>query len=258
MLLERAARPGQLLADVRRPQRHVLPDAHRRSDGHATTGVHLRRRHRLGDLQPDLDDRRLRAVRRRADLHRQLPLQPQARSSPPAPTRGAPTRWSGRSRRRRSTTASRSSRSCAAGIRCGTRTICTPAIRTSCAFLRGLARWPLTWRAAIVTGINDGEPEEVIRVSGPSIWPFAAACGDGPVLHRRDAPLHPHARRHGGADHRVRHPLEPARAGADQRRPRRKRSSASTASRCASTVVAGWPCGAWGCRSSSLPSPGRR
>jgi cytochrome c oxidase subunit I+III len=44
------------------------------------------------------------------------------------------------------------------------------------AFLRGLARWPLTWRAAIVTGINDGEPEEVIRVSGPSIWPFAAAC----------------------------------------------------------------------------------
>jgi len=44
-------------------------------------------------------------------------------------------------------------------------------------FLHGLSEWPLTWRAAIVTGTNDGQPEEVIRVSGPSIWPFVAACG---------------------------------------------------------------------------------
>ena len=43
--------------------------------------------------------------------------------------------------------------------------------------LHGLARWPLTWRAALVTSTNLAEPEEVIRVSGPSIWPFLAACG---------------------------------------------------------------------------------
>ena len=55
-------------------------------------------------------------------------------------------------------------------------------------FLHALSEWPLTWRAAIVTGTNDGQPEEVIRVSGPSIWPFVAACGTvllflGEMLH---------------------------------------------------------------------------
>ena len=43
-------------------------------------------------------------------------------------------------------------------------------------FVHGLAEWPLTWRAALVTSVNDAEPEEVIRVAGPSIWPFVAAC----------------------------------------------------------------------------------
>ena len=57
------------------------------------------------------------------------------------------------------------------------------------AFLYGLAEWPLKWRAALVTGTNDAEPEEVIRVAGPSIWPFVAACGTvllfiGEMLHR--------------------------------------------------------------------------
>ena len=55
--------------------------------------------------------------------------------------------------------------------------------------LQGLARWPLTWRAALVTSTNHAEPEEVIRVSGPSIWPFVAACGTvllfiGEMIHR--------------------------------------------------------------------------
>jgi cytochrome c oxidase subunit I+III len=44
-------------------------------------------------------------------------------------------------------------------------------------FVQALARWPLTWRAALITGTLDGQPEEVFRVSGPSIWPFVAACG---------------------------------------------------------------------------------
>ena len=42
--------------------------------------------------------------------------------------------------------------------------------------LSGLARWPLTWRAALVTSTDLAEPDEVIRVSGPSLWPFLAAC----------------------------------------------------------------------------------
>jgi cytochrome c oxidase subunit I+III len=42
--------------------------------------------------------------------------------------------------------------------------------------LNGLSRWPLTWRAALVTSATHAEPEEVIRVSGPSLWPFVAAC----------------------------------------------------------------------------------
>jgi cytochrome c oxidase subunit I+III len=55
--------------------------------------------------------------------------------------------------------------------------------------LHAMSRWPLTWRAALVTGINDGQPEEVIRVSGPSIWPFVTACGTvllfiGELIHR--------------------------------------------------------------------------
>jgi cytochrome c oxidase subunit I+III len=43
--------------------------------------------------------------------------------------------------------------------------------------VRGLARWPLTWRAALITSTLDGRPEEVFRVSGPSLWPFIAAVG---------------------------------------------------------------------------------
>ncbi|MGI8517251.1 MAG: cytochrome c oxidase subunit I [Acidimicrobiia bacterium] len=42
---------------------------------------------------------------------------------------------------------------------------------------RALAAWPLRWRAALVTGTSDAEPEEIFRVAGPSIWPFVAACG---------------------------------------------------------------------------------
>ena len=40
-----------------------------------------------------------------------------------------------------------------------------------------LSRWPLSWRAALVTSTIDAEPEEVFRVSGPSIWPFFASVG---------------------------------------------------------------------------------
>jgi cytochrome c oxidase subunit I+III len=61
--------------------------------------------------------------------------------------------------------------------------------RRTVGLLQALARWPLTWRAALVTSTNHAEPEEVIRVSGPSIWPFVAACGTvllfiGEMIHR--------------------------------------------------------------------------
>jgi cytochrome c oxidase subunit I+III len=44
------------------------------------------------------------------------------------------------------------------------------------ALVRGMASWPLKWRAALVTGTLDGQPEEIFRVAGPSPWPFFAAC----------------------------------------------------------------------------------
>jgi cytochrome c oxidase subunit I+III len=42
--------------------------------------------------------------------------------------------------------------------------------------VHAIARWPLKWRAALVTGTLDGQPEELFRVSGPSLWPFTASC----------------------------------------------------------------------------------
>lgn len=43
--------------------------------------------------------------------------------------------------------------------------------------VKRLARWPLTWRAAVVTTTLDARPQEVFRVANPSIWPFVAAVG---------------------------------------------------------------------------------
>ena len=39
------------------------------------------------------------------------------------------------------------------------------------------ARWPYDWRAQIVTSLVDGQPQELFRVAGPSIWPFVTAIG---------------------------------------------------------------------------------
>jgi cytochrome c oxidase subunit I+III len=44
-------------------------------------------------------------------------------------------------------------------------------------FVRGLSRWPLRWRAAVIVGTADGRPQEVFRVSGPSLWPLITAGG---------------------------------------------------------------------------------
>ncbi|HXW00917.1 MAG TPA: cytochrome c oxidase subunit I, partial [Anaerolineae bacterium] len=43
--------------------------------------------------------------------------------------------------------------------------------------LQALAKWPIKWRAALITSLVDGQPEEIFRVSGPSIWPFVTAVG---------------------------------------------------------------------------------
>lgn len=40
--------------------------------------------------------------------------------------------------------------------------------------LQAMSEWPLRWRAALITGAIDGEPVEIFRVSGPSIWPGIA------------------------------------------------------------------------------------
>ena len=44
-------------------------------------------------------------------------------------------------------------------------------------FVDAMSRWPLRWRAALITRTADAYPEEVFRVAGPSIWPFFAAVG---------------------------------------------------------------------------------
>ncbi len=44
-------------------------------------------------------------------------------------------------------------------------------------FVHGLAQWPLRWRAGVIVGTADAQPQEVFRVAGPSIWPLVAACG---------------------------------------------------------------------------------
>jgi cytochrome c oxidase subunit I+III len=43
--------------------------------------------------------------------------------------------------------------------------------------VQAMGRWPLKWRAALVTSALDAKPEEIFRVSGPSIWPFITAVG---------------------------------------------------------------------------------
>jgi cytochrome c oxidase subunit I+III len=43
--------------------------------------------------------------------------------------------------------------------------------------VQALGRWPLDWRAALVTTTMDARPLEVFRLPGPSLWPFVAAVG---------------------------------------------------------------------------------
>lgn len=43
--------------------------------------------------------------------------------------------------------------------------------------MKALSKWPLTWRAALTTTALEAKPEEIFRVSGPSIWPFVTAVG---------------------------------------------------------------------------------
>lgn len=45
------------------------------------------------------------------------------------------------------------------------------------AIAESMAEWPLDWRANMTVSITDARPEEVVRVSGPSIWPLVAAIG---------------------------------------------------------------------------------
>jgi cytochrome c oxidase subunit I+III len=42
---------------------------------------------------------------------------------------------------------------------------------------RALGQWPLKWRAALITGTSDAQPQEVFRVAGPSLWPLVTALG---------------------------------------------------------------------------------
>ncbi len=43
--------------------------------------------------------------------------------------------------------------------------------------VQAMGRWPLKWRAVLVVGTGDGEPEEIFRVSDTSYWPLVTALG---------------------------------------------------------------------------------
>ncbi|MEJ7800724.1 MAG: cbb3-type cytochrome c oxidase subunit I [Ilumatobacter sp.] len=43
--------------------------------------------------------------------------------------------------------------------------------------VRAMGAWPLRWRAALVVGTGDGEPEEIFRVADTSYWPLVTAIG---------------------------------------------------------------------------------
>ncbi len=40
-----------------------------------------------------------------------------------------------------------------------------------------LVKWPLDWRAVVVTSPVDAQPREIFRVATPSLWPFIASVG---------------------------------------------------------------------------------
>jgi cytochrome c oxidase subunit I+III len=43
--------------------------------------------------------------------------------------------------------------------------------------VHALSRWPLRWRAVLVISTGDAKPQEIFRVSNPSIWPLLTAVG---------------------------------------------------------------------------------
>jgi cytochrome c oxidase subunit I+III len=43
--------------------------------------------------------------------------------------------------------------------------------------VNGFAEWPLRWRAAMAVGTANARPQEIFRISDPSIWPLVAAGG---------------------------------------------------------------------------------
>jgi cytochrome c oxidase subunit I+III len=45
------------------------------------------------------------------------------------------------------------------------------------ALVYDFARWPKNWRAVMATTVLDGQPAEIFRVSGPSMWSFITAIG---------------------------------------------------------------------------------
>ena len=133
-----------------------------------------------------------------------------------ATTPGAATPWSGRCPRRRPSTAGRSCRSCAAAIRCGTRT--SPPGRRAPGTVRP---WPVTVAAALA-GRGDRRHRRRAAPGGLPRQPVDLAAG-GRVrarahLRRRagQAPLGPRRRR--GHRHRCRDRLELATGRADDRR----------------------------------------
>jgi cytochrome c oxidase subunit I+III len=175
----RAPRALAVLDHVRRVQRHLLRPAHPRAPGDGAPCVHLRRRPRLGRVQPRLDDRILRARRRHPPVRGQRRLE-----RPPRPARRhadpwrAPTlEWSVPSPPRPTPSSSR--RSCGASTRCGTQRG-EPVVRDGRRpRLRLRPQIRQDYRETFGTSLMDAEPESRVNLRGNSLWPLATALAIG-------------------------------------------------------------------------------
>ena len=105
---------------IDRVQPDVLRHAPARSRRHAAAGRRLPGDRRLRDVEHDLDDRHGRARRCRSCRSSSTSCARCAGRRRRAPTRGTPTRWSGRRRRRRRSTTSPGCRRSAPSARCST------------------------------------------------------------------------------------------------------------------------------------------
>ena len=169
----RPARAHRLLADVRRLQPRLLPDARHRPRAACRGGCSPTRRRAAGtalNLVSTLGAFVLAAGILRRRGRRAAPEAPAA--APRASTRGTPARWNGSATRRRTGACARCRMSRAA-TRSGSSRAFAPRSRP------GAGTCPMPRKAgarALITSVLDAEPEQCQRVAGNSWLPMLSAA----------------------------------------------------------------------------------